>query len=119
MPRVREGWGWMSRQKPHIDDGAYCHDLRCYCKECDIKVERNLPLRLSEFCDCDQFTRWICLKCKTEENDQDSLYIQTRTRGDWDYRVNLPQDDGMWITSHQNGMAVSPSERPPCPKKNG
>jgi hypothetical protein len=51
-----------------------------FCAACDLKVEDSLPLSLSEFCDCDQYTRWICLPCKVKEDCMERKYLQTRTK---------------------------------------
>ncbi|EPE32258.1 hypothetical protein GLAREA_07391 [Glarea lozoyensis ATCC 20868] len=51
-----------------------------FCAACDLKVENDLPLSLSEFCDCDQYRRWICFPCKVKENCVEAKYIETRTK---------------------------------------
>ena len=110
MPRVRESPHYRSRRRPYLEPSAHCHDIRCYCKNCDEDVESKLPLRLSTFCDCDQYTRWICLKCKGEEEEEDSVYMQTRTKGEYVYPTmgdDGVRDDGMWLASHQADVAVS------------
>jgi hypothetical protein len=110
MPRVRDGFQGLSRRKPYLDDTYSSHTILCYCKECDQEIERNLPLRLSEFCDCDQYTRWICMKCKIEEDEPNHVYYRTRTKGEYVYPTigdDGVRDDGMWLTDHQEDRAVS------------
>jgi hypothetical protein len=110
MPRVQDGPDYSSRRRPHLDDTAVSRAIRCYCKVCDQYIESNLPLRLSEFCDCDQYTRWICMKCKVEEDEQDERYYSSRTKGDYEYPTgedNTVRDDGMWLGNHQSDLAVS------------
>ncbi|KAH8585934.1 hypothetical protein B0O99DRAFT_602889 [Bisporella sp. PMI_857] len=67
------------------------------------EIERNLPISLSEYCDCDQYTRWICLRCKNIEDKLDADYYLTRTKGEWDFDGD--RDNGMWLHDHQNSRA--------------
>jgi len=101
---------YRSRERPHLEDSYAIHAIRCYCKICDEDVERSLPLRLQDFCDCNQYTRWICLKCKTDEEVLDAIYRKTRTKGEWVYPTEGDdgvRDNGMWLTDHQEDRAVS------------
>jgi hypothetical protein len=42
----------------------------CLCNECDEETESALRGQfLNELCDCDVYTRWICLKCVREEQN--------------------------------------------------
>lgn len=106
VPRVREGYNELSRRRPHRDSGAFVRDIRCYCKRCDAQIESSLPPSLSDFCDCDQYMRWICIKCKEEEQTLDSLYLQTKTKWEWEYPSDDVPDEGIWIVSHQDALAV-------------
>jgi len=75
-----------------------------------VEVERSLPLRLSEFCGFDQYTRWICLKCKFEEIDSDAVYYSTKTMSKYLYPTigdDGERDDGIWLQDHQEHRAVS------------
>jgi len=110
MPRVRDTVGWHSRRRPHLDPAMQSHDIICYCAACDEKVERDLPLRLSEYCDCDQYTRWICLPCKVKENKEDRNYYKTSTKWEWEWETDDHQRDwaeNMWLGDHQHDRAVS------------
>jgi hypothetical protein len=64
-------------------------------------VERDLPLRLSEYCDCDQYTRWICLPCKVAEDKEDRNYYKTRTE------LEYYDEPGLNLTDHQHSRAVN------------
>src|SRR4051794_32425876 len=110
MPRVQDGLAGYSRRKPFRNPWDSSDLVICYCKECDPDVERYLPLRLSEFCDCDQYTRWICVKCKVEEDKPSHEYCRRRTKGEYVYPTE--GDDGvrvvgMWLPDHQQDLAVS------------
>jgi len=84
MPRVRDTPRFRSRRKPYVDEAYQSHDVICYCHTCDEKVERSLSLSLSKYCDCDQYTRWICVPCKVKEEQEDAEYYETRTKGEWE-----------------------------------
>lgn len=115
MQRVRDGFNDRSRRRPYLEDSYSSHDIRCYCKDCDEEVERKLPLSLLEFCNCDQYTRWICMKCKVEEDEEDAQYYQTSTKGEWVWPTEGDdgvRDDGMWLRDHQEDRAVSHSVSP-------
>jgi hypothetical protein len=77
----------------------------CYCVDCDDKVESALSPSLSEYCDCDQYTRWICLSCNAEEIQCNIDYFATRTKDDYDWEGNL--EEGMWLPDHTDSRAVS------------
>jgi hypothetical protein len=105
MPRVRDGQGMNSRRRPHLDPAYQSHDIICYCATCDEEVEKELPLRLEEFCDCDQYTRWVCLPCKKKEEVEDLQYYRTSTK--WEWEVAGPDEDTKWLGDHQHMRAVS------------
>jgi len=84
VPRVGYTPNNSSRQRPHHDTSFRGRTILCYCMACDEKVQQELPVRLSELCDCDQYTRWICLSCKIEEDRLDHQYLETRTRLYWE-----------------------------------
>lgn len=109
MPRVRDTPGWLSRRRPHLDPAYQSHTIICYCTTCDENVERDLPQRLSEYCDCDQYTRWICLPCKIKEDQPETHYYKTRTKLEWLWDDADPSEhqEGMWLHDHQEERAVS------------
>ncbi|KAH8586043.1 hypothetical protein B0O99DRAFT_529451 [Bisporella sp. PMI_857] len=99
VPRVRDLPGWKACRRPHFDPAWESHTVICYCTECDRNVDRELPLFLNEYCDCDQYTRWICLPCKEKEDKADVDYYSTRTKGQLEFEGDL--EEGMWLHDHQ------------------
>ncbi|KAH6718251.1 hypothetical protein BKA61DRAFT_716983 [Leptodontidium sp. MPI-SDFR-AT-0119] len=102
VPRVRDTNG-RSYRRPHISINPWfiITNVICYCTACDVNVEASLPLSLSEYCDCDQYTRWICLKCKLEEEKIHGLYRQKRTQPSREYWQSDPDmDRGRCLQSH-------------------
>ena len=79
----------------------------CYCAACDENVEADLPLSLSRYCTCDQYTRWICLVCKAKEEKIYGLYHQKRTKVDYTWDQDM--EDGMCLNDHVDRLAVSTS----------
>lgn len=72
-----------------------------------MEVERNLPLSLSEYCDCDQYTRWICLPCKAEENQENQEYFQTWTQTKCETEWTSDLEEGMSYEGIVDNTAVS------------
>jgi hypothetical protein len=109
MPRVRNDPWFNSRRRPHLDGVRSNGLVICYCADCDKNVEADLPLRLSEYCDCDQYRRWICQPCKVDEDKPAGLYIRTRTKEDWEWLDDWDGDRNeiKWLFDHQNRRAVS------------
>src|SRR5690349_17336850 len=77
VPRVRDRPNGQSNRRPHLNVDCWNENLICYCSRCDEGVERGLPLRISKYCDCDQYKRWICLYCKKKEDDATKSYYDT------------------------------------------
>lgn len=94
VPRVRDTPSYRSRRKPHHIPYPRPISIICFCAACDVEVERNLSLSLSEYCDCDQYTRWICLPCKVKEDQENRDYFQTRTK--WYREWTSDLEEGMW-----------------------
>jgi len=107
MPRVRDLPGFKAYRRPHFDPAWESHTVVCYCKECDEKVERELPLSLEEFCDCDQYIRWICLPCKEKENREDKDYYLKRTKLENESNFLSDEDEGRRLGDHSGVRAVS------------
>ena len=55
----------------------------CLCPPCDEKLEETVVKDkfLNRLCDCDAYTRWICHKCKVEENNFTDDYMKNHTFG--------------------------------------
>jgi len=107
MPRVRDLPGWKAYRRPHFDPAWESHTIICYCKECDEKVERELPSSLEEFCNCDQYTRWVCLPCKEKENKEDEDYFLTRTKLQHENNFFSDENEGKWLGDNSGIRAVS------------
>lgn len=103
MPRVQDIPNYMSRRRPHLNLAEGTIVITCYCYSCDDKIEQSLPTRLSEFCNCDQYVRWICLPCKVKEDKPEEHYITTRTKVEWGIDE---QGSGMQLYDHQSYRAV-------------
>ncbi|CZR69082.1 uncharacterized protein PAC_18983 [Phialocephala subalpina] len=101
VPRVRDTKRG-SHRRPHNEPTASSYNVICYCTACDESVEADLPLSLSEYCDCDRYTRWICLKCKGREEKISGLYYQKRTKGFW---ADPDLEEGMCLHNHQSRLA--------------
>ena len=76
----------------------------CLCTDCDTKLEEELRGKsLSELCDCDIYTRWICHKCHLEELKFTREYYQKYTLTDrFDERGNTKV-----MGDHQCTISVS------------
>lgn len=112
MPRVGYTPDEGSRQRPHHDRSFRGHTILCYCTACDEKVQQELPVRLSELCDCNQYTRWICLSCKIEEDRLDHHYLKTRTRLYWG-----ETDGSLWHDNHESTGDLTNQFTLPAPPK--
>jgi hypothetical protein len=67
-PREMPQSGYPSR-RPHLNSPWQNENVMCLCPPCDAKLEAEKVQGrfLSELCDCDIYTRWICHKCKVDE----------------------------------------------------
>lgn len=111
VPRVQKRPDYSVRRRPHHNVAFQSENVVCYCPPCDEKIERELPLSLSEYCNCDQFTRWICRQCKRDEDEESGEYYSKRTQfGD------EMEDGGMWLGDNQHDRAFwcPCGERPPA-----
>lgn len=106
VPRVRnpDNEGYEAREILYYDESDQNYYLLCYCAACDERIEQSLPPRLSRFCDCNQYTRWICYPCRQKEDEESREYYASHTRlysGGDDY-----DSDGIYIMEHQFDLAV-------------
>ncbi len=102
VTRVRDTNGLEFSRRPHF---TYTHqriNLIVYCGDCGVVVQEKSGDAL---CDCDQYTRWICVRCKTKEIEDERWYSKNRTEHTDD------DDGGMLLSDHQCQKAVGP---PPC-----
>jgi hypothetical protein len=78
-PRVPPLRGYPVR-RPHLTSTWELQNIMCLCDECDNKTEEEVRGKfLSELCDCDVFTRWICGKCRAEEQTWEMDYFKKHT----------------------------------------
>lgn len=66
-------------RRPHLDWSGEAVNLIVYCAECDPAVEERTEGR---YCNCDRYTRWICLRCHNKEDEESSWYQRHRTKTD-------------------------------------
>ncbi len=108
MPRVRDAPDGRSRRRPHNGPVRESAGLVFYCASCDKKTKQSLPSRLSEFCDCDQYTRWICFPCRVKEEEWDEKYFKTRSVYDEDvFGLGVDVEGMITMTDGQFGRYVS------------
>jgi hypothetical protein len=74
------------------------------CLECDAKLEKELSGQfLNELCDCDVYTRWICVKCVKGEQRFTWDYYDHHTGFDHDGSTKALEDDprtrDVWLRS--------------------
>lgn len=107
VPRIRneDNEGYDARELPYCDASDQSHYLECYCPPCDEKMEQDLPLRLSHFCDCNQYTRWICYPCRQKEAEESADYYADHTTLYYGEDVE-DHNDGIYIMEHQFDLAV-------------
>ncbi|GKU20799.1 unnamed protein product [Fusarium langsethiae] len=65
------------------------------CEECDNKTEEEVIDKfVNQRCDCDIYTRWICVRCEDEERKTTKKYFAERTQMEWDWIVRYDVDFG-------------------------
>jgi hypothetical protein len=99
--------GYISTPRPQADRAGQLHHIICYCAKCDSKVESELSLSLSEYCSCDQYTRWICLSCKKQEEVEAVRYFEEYTKMEWATEENEDDETIMKHIDHQFTRFVS------------
>ena len=108
IPRVRDHDGYDPSRRPHFNDRYQCEDVIVYCEHCDPAVEEKTD---HDFCNCDRYERWICLKCVDQEDEEDSKYHKhCREQTNLAPRFNEEGEDlfdsGMVHPDHQNERIV-------------
>ena len=102
MPRARAHG---STVRPHYNDEEdYTTNIICYCHEHDPEIEAELPLRLSEFCDCNVFARWMCVRCFARQQQEIEDYYDRHT----DYHCHSDEIPG--VTNHYKILKVGEFE---------
>lgn len=109
VPRVRDMPNHQSESGAHVNTSAIISNIICYCEKCNESVERGLPIRISEFCDCDQYKRWICLPCSRKESQRWIKYCKSgKIQGGFEYnQAPLPRnEEGIWLPNMPDDMTV-------------
>jgi hypothetical protein len=82
-------------RRPHLSRNFELDNIMCLCEQCDGKTEEELKGKfLSERCDCDVYTRWICVRCEDEEREMTRKYFAESTQMEWDWIVRYDVDFG-------------------------
>lgn len=97
VPRVRDDPSYMSSRRPHLRPDYSSVNIICYCNSCDKGVEQRMQGKL---CGCDQYTRWICLRCRYKEIEESGWYYKNFTK----YGDDM-EGDGMVLGDHQHNRA--------------
>lgn len=77
VPRRRKRCrGWAPSRRPHFEwrnlKGTYpSRNVMTYCAQCDPAINERTR---GQLCDCDRYTRWICMKCAEHEATEESWY---------------------------------------------
>lgn len=70
-------------RRPHINwEKGYWESIYvfCLCASCDEKEEQELRGKfLSPICDCDNYSRWTCVKCHRDEWVESREYYDEHT----------------------------------------
>ncbi|KAH7174806.1 uncharacterized protein B0J16DRAFT_349210 [Fusarium flagelliforme] len=73
-------------RRPHIMGSLQYSNIMCLCDTCDEEMENQVKGKfLNERCDCDRYTRWICVKCEGEEREETREYVEERTEMEWEW----------------------------------
>ncbi|KAF4333505.1 hypothetical protein FBEOM_12687 [Fusarium beomiforme] len=82
-------------RRPHLTGSFELNNIMCLCEECDKKTEEEVAGKfLSERCDCDVYTRWICVRCEEDERKTTRRYFDERTQMEWDWVVSEDVSSG-------------------------
>lgn len=79
VPRFRDGNGYGSCPRPHLNPALQAENLIVYCASCDLDVDKRVG---DDYCKCNRYTRWICLKCKLDEDKETLWYYAKCTKFD-------------------------------------
>lgn len=82
-------------RRPHLRGSFELDNIMCLCNICDEETEKELLGKfLNERCDCDVYTRWICVRCENEEQKTTTKYFNERTQMEWDWMTRYDVDFG-------------------------
>jgi hypothetical protein len=95
------------QRRPHLNAPWQNVNIMCLCDACDAKVEaKHVEGKfLSELCDCDVYKRWICHRCKVEEQKMCSAHYENHTLTEGSLEKGYPPTKVM--VDHQHDLYVS------------
>src|SRR5271154_1919768 len=100
VPRTKQDLS--SFPAPHINNTYQLQNIVCYCDACDVGMEEQYGPHL---CECNQYTRWICLRCKDREDEESWALFKETSKGEGE--VESPSTEGMRHADHQHIRYVS------------
>ncbi|KZZ89414.1 hypothetical protein AAL_07713 [Moelleriella libera RCEF 2490] len=115
-PRAAPPTAYPNR-RPHLKSSLELWNIMALCTACDAEAERDVEGKfLNELCDCDRYTRWVCLPCYEAEQRFVEKYFDecTKMEFDWD-GLEFDEDEeeapSKCMTDHQFDRAVRLSAR--------
>ncbi|KAJ4258068.1 hypothetical protein NW762_008208 [Fusarium torreyae] len=82
-------------RRPHLRGSFELDNVMCLCDKCDDVAEEEVTGKfLNELCDCDIYTRWICVRCEGEERETSRRYFEDCTQMEWDWIIRDDVDFG-------------------------
>lgn len=91
---------------PYPDTNAEHDNFMALCPPCDAKMEQEVQQKgyASPVCDCDAYTRWICLKCRKDEVKYTIQYSEEGVKTDWNEGED---EETKYFYYHQTHLWVS------------
>ena len=111
VPRVQEPTSYWTARFPWIclNNARQPCGMIYYCDECDAAVEARLN---GAFCNCDQYKRWVCLRCYHKEEAEQSWYLST-CMIPGAVRNNLVRNNETMLDEYGNRACYCPCGRRP------
>ncbi|TIC95055.1 hypothetical protein CH35J_008791 [Colletotrichum higginsianum] len=118
-----------SDRRPHLREwGSHVFkNILCLCDGCDARTEAEVAGQfLNELCDCDSYRRWICTRCRRQEDVDYYEYKEKRMLMEWDldnsWDSEVPYPPSKMMQDHafdcviwcQCGAVVPEDQRPRC-----
>lgn len=102
-PRARPAY---PRRRPRQNAHFLAWCVMFLCETCDAAAEEEVRGRfLYEGCDCDVYTRWVCRRCKGDEDEflWDYLARRTKSQHDWTDEDVQALEEGTYTKTEQDG----------------
>ena len=74
VPRWRNHDAYDPSRRPHHNTTYQCVNVVAYCAKCEEEVEKEKTIGIGEWCDCDRYERWVCLRCVEIESAEEEWY---------------------------------------------